>query len=137
MPFKAASTKNQLTAYRRHITACGKTEPTYEPQTKEDRKFDSCECPIVVSGYLAKHSGRIRHLSLDTNDWTEATKRKAVLLQRQSTAVEEIPTKIPGVLTVESAVDRYIQSRGEAGTDPLHHDTLENYKKLLGSRLLD
>src|SRR6266478_1035193 len=137
MPFQATSTKNQLTAYRRHITACGKTGPTHEPQTKLERKSDSCDCPIVVSGYLEKHSGRIRHLSLDTNDWTEAAKRKAVLLERQCLIVPDVPTIAAGVLTVEAAVERYIESRGEAGTEPLHHDTLENYKKLLRCRLLD
>jgi len=86
---------------------------------------------------LEKHSGRIRHLSLDTNDWTEAAKRKAVLLERQCLIVPDVPTIAAGVLTVEAAVERYIESRGEAGTEPLHHDTLENYKKLLRCRLLD
>jgi integrase/recombinase XerD len=128
-----------LTLYRRHTKACSFIEPTYHPATPKDRKADTCECPIVASGYLKNEANRIRHLSLGTNDWTRALELKSQLEKAGSVAglakPERPATSPSGAITVKYAVDEYLKSRSKS-TDKVGAATLEIYTTFLHDRLL-
>ena len=99
-----------LTVYRRHTKACSFTEPTYHPATPRDRKADTCECPIVASGYLKNEANRIRHLSLGTNDWTNALALKSELEKAGSvSALAKLERPVAGAISVKYAVDEYLK----------------------------
>ncbi len=139
-----ALTTNKLELYRRHVRACDQSEPTYMPTTERERRKDSCTCPIVCTGYLSKHREivngverlkLIRHLSLDTNEWTIADQRRLELLKRQR--IEGCQqTKSTEIVTVEYAVQRYLESRSASSLNPIQKETLGKYAVHLNRRLL-
>jgi hypothetical protein len=66
------SARNELSLSRRQTAACEFAGKTPEPRNKKEEKADACQCPIVADGYLALEPKRVQHLSLGTNDWTQA-----------------------------------------------------------------
>jgi integrase/recombinase XerD len=127
-----------LTLYRRHTRACRFTQPTYHPATPKDHKADTCQCPIVASGYLAHELSRIRHLSFGTSDWAQgfATKSELEKLGRLPEVQPARPsTKPVGEVTVKYAVDQYLESRAN-GSGKVGPATLEDYTIFLRDRLL-
>ncbi len=131
----ALNGRNELTSYRRHGAACSLSEPTYFPATKRARMRDTCACPIVVSGYLLHEPERVRHLSLGTNDWTQAEIVKADLLKRQRIAEAQAKPSA-GEITIGHAINRFITAKGGKSLKPIEAATLHKYDVLLKSRLV-
>jgi site-specific recombinase XerD len=129
------SNTNTLTLYRRHVTSCGKAEPTLYPNTDKDRRADTCHCPINVHGYLAHHVGRIRHFSLETSAWIEADKKRVAML-----AAGKLPGSAEGrskteAVSVEFAVEEFLKFKS-AGDGKVAEATLIVYTTFCNLRLL-
>jgi integrase/recombinase XerD len=128
------SARNELSLSRRHTAACEFVGKTPEPRNKKEEKADACECPIVADGYLALEPKRVQHLSLGTNDWTQANIVKGHLLGRRRVRVAYAGLSA-GQVTIEHAIEKYLGSRGPTSLTPLDGGTLGKYEVLLNTRL--
>jgi integrase/recombinase XerD len=126
--------RNELTLSRRHTTACKFAGKTPEPRNKKEEKADTCVCPIVADGYLALESKRVQHLSLSTNDWTQANIVKGELLARRRVRIPQAGLTA-GQITIDHAIEKYLASRGPTSLTPLDDQTLGKYEVLLNTRL--
>jgi len=125
---------NTLTLYRRHTKSCTNTKPTYYPAKSKDRRADNCGCPIVATGYLAFEPKRIQHLSLGTNDWTQAHSVSAELLK--AGRIPRAQTDLaPKSTAVEYAVDRYLTGRIK-GAKPISPPTQKIFEGHLHGLLI-
>ena len=127
--------KNTLSIYRRHVAACPITTPTYYPSTLKDAKADKCHCPIVASGHLVNEGKRVRHLSLGTDDWTQAHQIKTEIEKAGRIPTPQPKNRPAGEITVQYAVDEYMKSRTD-GSNVIGSSTLHGYKVLLRGRFL-
>ena len=123
-----------LTLYRRHIKGCLLTIPTYHPATVKEARADTCQCPIVLSGYLKHEAGRIRHLSTGTAEWAEAFAIKAEL-EKTGRLPDQMPGKAFDAVTVQEAVDAFLKTKSE-GTGKVAPATLELYEVFTLRRLI-
>ena len=133
--------EQQLSIYRRHTKACihGQSEPLYEADLR--RKPD-CSCVLNVVGYLRNELNpegtprRIRHKSLETNDWSEARRiREEMLIWGQLTAPASGLESFQGEkVTVEDAIRFFFECAISDGTKG--KNTTGKYHQLLLKRLL-
>jgi integrase len=143
---------NDLKIFRRHLTNCSRypnvsNKPfTYRPRTAQEKKADTCGCPVWCYGYLAKETRivnertrpkRIGPVSLGLNDWAAAEREVAVLYERGS-----LPPIEPGAKpidnsanTVKYAGKRYLESRKD-GLNPIEKDTYEHDESLINHRFI-
>jgi len=122
-----------LIMYRRHAKACSKgydqNKRIFPPQTHKDIKAD-CGCPIVCSGTRRSPNGdteKLRHLSLDTNDWDTAREKLK--------ALQELATPVASRVTVGEAIARYLKRKGPSG-DNIEHATLRKHQVMLLDRVV-
>jgi integrase len=117
--------RNTLTIYRRHTTDCTKQYAqnyrVYRPQTQKDRKLD-CECPIAVDGRLELEPNRIRRISLETNDWEVADRRRAQWEKWGSLAD-------PSPMTVENPTVEQVIVRFNEYHSPNFKEWSKSYRK--------
>lgn len=138
-------TCSELNLYRRHTVGCS-IKSTSVKEDSPNKLKAACSCPIVASGYLEHErdaSGklkRVRHLSLGTEDWKEAIRVKGELLTRGRVEpiapLAPVVKEEPKVITVEYAVKRYLDSRGESSDQPIEGSTRSKYRLLLQDRLV-
>ncbi len=143
---------NDLKIFRRHLTDCRrypgvKNKPfTYRPRNAQEKKSDSCDCPIWCYGYLAKETRtldgrtrpkRIGPISLGVFDWAAAEKEVAKLYERGSLPpVHVATTSIDNTaITVKYAGMRYLKSR-KYGVNPIEQDTYDHDESLINDRLI-
>ncbi|MGJ5818793.1 tyrosine-type recombinase/integrase [Paludibaculum fermentans] len=142
---------NDLKIFRRHLTDCRrypgvKNKPfSYRPRNAQEKKTDTCECPIWCYGYLAKETRtvdgrtkpkRVGPNSIGVNDWAAAEREVAALYERGSlppvqTAARPIDNN---AITVQYAGKRYLESR-KNGLNPIEQDTYDHDESLMHDRL--
>jgi integrase len=150
-----ATGTNSLNPIRRHLAGCsrfpkGSKQPlTHKPKTPQERKADSCRCPIWCLGYLAKETeiknGKLRpkrmFVSLGTTDWTSAETKITSLYK-----IGALPAIAPSTsgmeidktaVTVRYAGERYLESGTGASLDTIKKSTLEKYLTLIKLRLFE
>lgn len=121
-----------LIIYRRHVKACIKgyeqNHRIFPPGTPKEIKSD-CTCPLVCSGTTPSQPKKLRHISLDTNDWDKA--RKTVKQLEAGHATEETKQK---AITVDAAAARYLQYKGPKGQN-IERATLRKHEVMLQDRI--
>jgi site-specific recombinase XerD len=145
---------NDLITVRRHLARCerfpkGEKQPlTHRPKTPQERKADSCDCPIWCLGYLAKENeiknGKLRpkrvFASLGTSKWTAAEKEVANLYKTGSLPALASAARTVNIdkdaVTVVYAGERYLQSRTGASLNPVEKDTYDHYASFIDQRLI-
>jgi integrase len=146
---------NSLNPIRRHLASCtrfpkGSKQPlTHKPKTPQERKADSCRCPIWCLGYLAKETeiknGKLRpkrvFVSLGTTEWTSAEAEVASLYKLG--ALPAFGPSTNGIeidktaVTVRYAGERFLESRKAPSLDAIKPSTLEKYDTLMKLRLFE
>jgi integrase/recombinase XerD len=123
-----------LIIYRRHVKACSKgydqNARIFPPRTAKEIKAD-CQCPLVCSGTTASQPKKLRHLSLDTNNWDTARKLRKQLEDGRLAIDPEPQDK--GV-SVDEAIGRYLKKKGPSGEN-IEHATLRKYHVMLLDRV--
>jgi integrase/recombinase XerD len=122
-----------LILYRRHLKACSKgyeqNHRVFQPGTPKEIKAD-CECPIVCSGTTPSQPKKLRHMSLDTNDWDNA--RNTVKLLEEGRLIDP-ETQTKGI-TVERAVKKFLAYKGPEGQN-IDSFTYGKYRVMLEGRI--
>jgi integrase len=146
---------NSINPVRRHLSGCtrfpkGSKQPlTHKPKTPQERKTDSCRCPIWCLGYLAKETeiknGKLRpkrvFVSLGTTEWTSAEAEIASLCKLG--ALPAIAPSTNGIEIDKTAVmvryagERFLESRKAPSPDSIKASTLEKYNTLIKLRLFE
>ena len=147
---------NDLKIFRRHLTNCSRfsgVDPkpfTYRPRTAQEKKADTCACPVWCYGYLAKEihivknqtrPRRVGPVSLGVNGWTAAETEIAKLYK-----TGKLPDAVPtakrveidkDAVTVRYAGERFLESRKPPSLDSIEVSTLEKYETLIKLRLFE
>lgn len=145
---------NDLKIFRRHLTNCSRfsgVDPkpfTYRPRTAQEKKADTCDCPVWCYGYLAKETHivknrtkpkRIGPVSLGVTGWTAAETEIAKLYK-----TGKLPNGAPAAkrveidkdaITVRHAGERFLESRKPPSPEAIKGSTLEKYETLINLRL--
>jgi site-specific recombinase XerD len=120
-----------LTPYRRHIKSCDIATDTFYPSTPAEKKADRCECPIVAKGWLEHEPLHIRHLSLDTAEWTAAFSTIKHLEKLGRIPKQTAAPKLPGETSVAEAAKRWLDTK-----EARRWGTLRNCEVFVEKRLL-
>ncbi len=121
-----------LIVYRRHVKACSKgyeqNHRIFPPGTLKEIRAD-CSCPIACSGTTPSQPVKLRHLSLDTNDWDKA--RKIVKQLEAGSLVE--PETQPKSIAFDEAATRFLAYKGPKGQN-IGKDARSKYRTMLVDR---